>query len=117
MANKSRLDIIEANFIGNKLDAFRDSFTSICEKLCIECSLDALDQIDEGNTDRLCQRAPLTSIQISLTSRLTFYYRYKFVPLLVCSVLTVVTKSSDRFIQAQRLSSPMTSTSTASSLS
>ncbi|KAF8848957.1 hypothetical protein BDZ45DRAFT_732566 [Acephala macrosclerotiorum] len=55
MANKSRLDIIEANFIGNKLDAFRDSFTSICEKLCIECSLDALDQIDEGLAGRFTE--------------------------------------------------------------
>ncbi|KAF8848587.1 hypothetical protein BDZ45DRAFT_264149 [Acephala macrosclerotiorum] len=29
MANKSRSDIIRASFIGNRLDAFRDFFTSI----------------------------------------------------------------------------------------
>ena len=33
------------------VDAFRDSFTSIYEKLCIECSIDTLNQINEGNTD------------------------------------------------------------------
>jgi hypothetical protein len=33
IANKSRSDIIKANFIGNRLDAFRNSFTSIYEKL------------------------------------------------------------------------------------
>jgi hypothetical protein len=35
MANKYKLDVIKANFNG-KRDAFRDSFTSIGEKLCIE---------------------------------------------------------------------------------
>lgn len=47
---------------------FRDFFTSTCEKLCVKCSPDALDQIDEGNTDRPRQSAPLISIQIFQTS-------------------------------------------------
>jgi hypothetical protein len=33
MSNKSRSDIIKDNVIGNRLDAFRDSFISIWEKL------------------------------------------------------------------------------------
>jgi hypothetical protein len=52
MANKSRSDINKDNIIGNKLDAFRDSFTSICEKLYRGFpGRVGSDQIDEGNTD------------------------------------------------------------------
>ena len=41
--NKSRSDIIEANFISNKLDVFHDFFTSIYKKLYIKCCIDTLD--------------------------------------------------------------------------
>jgi Fungal protein kinase len=47
MAGRSRSEIIQNNPIGTGLDAFRDAFSSTCQKLSLPTSLDAVDQIGD----------------------------------------------------------------------
>ncbi|KAK0722221.1 serine/threonine-protein kinase Sgk2 [Lasiosphaeria miniovina] len=44
---QSRLKVINDNPIGKGLDAFRTSFTSICEGAAVSCTADALEQLDQ----------------------------------------------------------------------
>lgn len=50
MAHPSRLEIIKTNPIGERLNAFRETFEATCKDLGLPSTLDALRQIDsEGN--------------------------------------------------------------------
>lgn len=113
IANKSRSDIIKANFINNSLDAFRDSFTSICEKLCIACSTDALDQIDRDNLLLALQTYPAARLLRSNSSRkilLTYLSRLSSAVISdnfdfdrVKPLLSAVNNKSDEIILGQGL--------------
>ncbi|KAF3768220.1 hypothetical protein M406DRAFT_109223 [Cryphonectria parasitica EP155] len=49
MADQSQSKIIESNPIGNGLDAFRASFSSICEGASVSCTPDALEQLSQDD--------------------------------------------------------------------
>jgi hypothetical protein len=53
MGNQPQSKIIEDNPIGNGIDAFRGSFSSVCERAHLSCIPDALDQLEhEGTADQ-----------------------------------------------------------------
>lgn len=52
MGNQPHFKIIEANPIGDGIDAFRGSFTSICDRVRLPCVPDALDQLEHEGTGR-----------------------------------------------------------------
>ncbi|KAM0265356.1 hypothetical protein ACHAQJ_000197 [Trichoderma viride] len=47
--DEAKLRIIEDNPIGNRLDAFRAQFASLCDSQGIVCSPDALDQLEQDH--------------------------------------------------------------------
>ncbi|KAK0718106.1 hypothetical protein B0T26DRAFT_741181 [Lasiosphaeria miniovina] len=65
---QSRLKIINDNPIGKGLDAFRTSFTSICEGAAVSCTPDALEQLGQKGKKNLAIKliAALQGLQTSL---------------------------------------------------
>ncbi|GAB0138519.1 hypothetical protein EsDP_00006752 [Epichloe bromicola] len=69
MGNQQQSKIIEENPIGNGLNAFRASFSSICEGARISCSPDALDQLGQEDLQNLVLIL-VSTLQILPASRL-----------------------------------------------
>ncbi|KAH8755415.1 hypothetical protein F5883DRAFT_571360 [Diaporthe sp. PMI_573] len=53
MVDQTRSEIIKSNPIGRGLDAFRDSFRSICEDKSISCTPDALSELGDEDIQSL----------------------------------------------------------------
>ncbi|EXK77771.1 hypothetical protein FOQG_17540 [Fusarium oxysporum f. sp. raphani 54005] len=69
MGNQPQSKIIEDNPIGNGIDAFRGSFSSICERAHLSCIPDALDQLEHEDVQDLASSL-LSAIQILPATRL-----------------------------------------------
>ncbi|KAL5583899.1 hypothetical protein FOVSG1_015250 [Fusarium oxysporum f. sp. vasinfectum] len=69
MGNQPQSKIIEDNPIGNGIDAFRDYFSSICERAHLSCIPDALDQLEHEDVQDLASSL-LSALQILPATRL-----------------------------------------------
>ncbi|KAG8664734.1 uncharacterized protein FPOAC1_013514 [Fusarium poae] len=69
MGNQPQSKIIEDNPIGNGIDAFRGSFSSVCERAHLSCIPDALDQLEHEDVQDLASSL-LSAIQILPATRL-----------------------------------------------
>ncbi|RYO83810.1 hypothetical protein DL766_002661 [Monosporascus sp. MC13-8B] len=69
MVDQLRSNIIKDNPIGRGLDAFRTSFSSICEGANIACSSGALEQLNQENLQNLVLTL-LSTLQILPAARL-----------------------------------------------
>ncbi|KAL3587902.1 hypothetical protein FPOAC2_13801 [Fusarium poae] len=69
MGNQPQSKIIEDNPIGNGIDAFRGSFSSVCERAHLSCIPDALDQLEHEDMQDLASSL-LSAIQILPATRL-----------------------------------------------
>ncbi|KAG6980603.1 hypothetical protein FocnCong_v007859 [Fusarium oxysporum f. sp. conglutinans] len=69
MGNQPQSKIIEDNPIGNGIDAFRCSFSSICERAHLSCIPDALDQLEHEDVQDLASSL-LSVLQILPATRL-----------------------------------------------
>jgi len=113
--------IIEENPIGSGLGAFRASFGAICEGASISRTPDAVERFShEGKKDNQLRprHEPLTMVQTSRTSPLSFFQIYESFLHLACSVPAAVARASSAISRDSiPPSAPTTSTSTASYLS
>ncbi|RYO87915.1 hypothetical protein DL764_008794 [Monosporascus ibericus] len=69
MVDQLRSNIIKDNPIGRGLDAFRTSFSSICEGASVACSSDALEQLKQEDLQNLVLTL-LSTLQILPAARL-----------------------------------------------
>ena len=120
MADQARSQIIKDNPIGKGLDVFRASFGLICEGASVPCTLDSLGRLDrEGKNDNMAWfHVPfLTILQTYRISLLIFFWHSKAFESLAYFVPAVVERISLAISPGSiLLSTPTTSTSTASDL-
>ncbi|KAM0268990.1 hypothetical protein ACHAPA_004591 [Fusarium lateritium] len=69
IGNQPHFEIIEDNPIGDGIDGFRGSFTSICDRVRLPCVPDALDQLEHEDVQDLTSSL-LSALQILPATRL-----------------------------------------------
>ena len=66
----SRAEVIKANPIGKRLDAFRDTFDVLCAQLDLSSASDVLHEMDsDGNNLLVCRNISLTHIVLKNSVR------------------------------------------------